>query len=116
MTVLFATENRAIWEKSPPLVTAGMGACASPPFMTSTFGVVSGAATAAAAFALALVAALEGEVLEIVVGGSGGGRLRQFHFYRVQRAVDVDILGLGWVILGASVRSLGVVTWGSKSP
>lgn len=39
--------------------------------MTSTFGVVSGAATAAAAFALALAAALVGEVQEIVVGGRG---------------------------------------------
>lgn len=50
---------------------------------------------------------------ETLVGGrgaaSGPGHL---HFHRLQGAVDVDVLGLGWGIFGGTFTSLRAFLWG----
>lgn len=62
-----------------------------------------------------MVAAAAATVVEMMIGGRvAASGLSHLHFYRVQGAVDVDILGLGWGIFWGTFTSLRVFICGRQ--
>lgn len=70
---------------------------------------------AAGVAAVAVMVAAAAPIVEMMIGGrvavSGPSHL---HFYRVQGAVDVDILGLGWGVFWGTFTSLQVFICGRQ--
>lgn len=75
---------------------------------------VAGAAALAALAALLALLVAAPVVVEIAIGGGGGAcGLGHPHLYRVQDAVDVDVLGLGWGMFGETFTRLDFI-WGKQ--
>lgn len=70
---------------------------------------------AAGVAAVAVMVAATAAVVEMMIGGRvAASGPSQLHFYRVQGAVDVDILGLGWGIFWGTFTSLQVFICGRQ--
>lgn len=77
--------------------------------------ILLGAAGAVAVVVVAVAAAAVA-VSEMAVGQRGvAGGLGHLHFYRVQGAVDMDVLDLGWAISGRTFMSLRDFIWGRQA-